>query len=155
MAEVTVVEVKPQLVAGIRKRGHYQEIPELLPRLYEYATKKGANFTASPIFVLNETAEEGREADKTGNAIIEVAAPIAEVIEENEEIRCYTLAGGKMAKITHKGSYDKCESTYNQIFAWIVENGKKVAGPMREIYLNDPREVGMEEALTEIYIPIR
>jgi len=40
MEEVTVVEVKPQLVAGIRKRGHYREIAELLSRLYEYATKK-------------------------------------------------------------------------------------------------------------------
>jgi len=36
--EVTVVDVQPQLVAGIRKRGHYREIAELLPRLYKYAT---------------------------------------------------------------------------------------------------------------------
>ena len=32
---------------------------------------------------------------------------------------------------------------------------KKIAGPTREVYLNDPREVGIEEALTEIYLPIR
>ncbi len=30
-----------------------------------------------------------------------------------------------------------------------------VAGPIREVYLNDPREVGLEEALTEIYVPIK
>ena len=33
MEEVTVVEVKPQLVAGIRQRGHYRKIAELLPKL--------------------------------------------------------------------------------------------------------------------------
>jgi effector-binding domain-containing protein len=49
MEEITVVDVKPQLVAGIRKKGYYREIAELLPKLYEYATKKGAKFTASPI----------------------------------------------------------------------------------------------------------
>jgi effector-binding domain-containing protein len=27
-------------------------------------------------------------------------------------------------------------------------------GPIREIYLNDPREVSPEELLTEIYAPI-
>lgn len=155
MEEVTVVDVKPQLVAGIRKKGHYREIAELLPRLYEYATKKGARFTAPPVFICHETAEEAIEADKTGNALIEVAAPIAEKIEETKEIKCYTLPGGKMAKVIHKGPYDKCEPAYNKIFAWIEKNGKKMAGPTREAYLNDPREVGLEEALTEIYVPIK
>ena len=102
----------------------------------------------------HETAEEAMEADKTGNADIEVVAPIAEAIEETEEIKCYTLSGGRMAKIVHKGPYEKCESTYNKIFAWIEKNGKKIVGPIREAYLNDSREVGLEEALTEIYVPI-
>jgi AraC family transcriptional regulator len=155
MEEVTVVNVKPQLVAGIRKRGYYREIAELLPRLYEYATKKGAKFTAPPVFVCHETAEEAVEADKTGNADIEVAAPIADKIEETEEIKCYTLLGGKMAKIIHKGPYDKCEPTYEKIFAWIKKNGRNIVGPTIEVYLNDPREVGLEEALTEIYVPIK
>ena len=154
MGEVTVVEVKPLLVAGIKKRGHYREIAELLPRLYHYAAGKGAKFTAPPIFVCHETAEEAMEAEKTGNALVEVVAPIAEKIEESEEIKCYTLPGGKMAKIIHKGPYEKCEPTYDKIFAWIVDNGKKIVGPIREFYLNDPNEVGLEEALTEIHVPI-
>ena len=154
MDEVTVVDVKPLLVAGIRKRGQYRQIAELLPRLYQYAATKGAKFTAPPLFVCHETPEEAAEADKTGNADVEVAAPIAEKIEETEEIKCYTLPGGKMAKIIHKGPYDKCEQTYNKIFAWIQKNGKRIVGPIREAYLNDPTEVGLEEALTEIYIPI-
>ena len=154
MEEVTVVDVKPQLVAGIRKMGYYREIAELLPRLYEYAAKKGAKFTAPPTFVCHETAEEAMEADKTGNALIEVAAPIAEKIEETKEIKCYTLPGVKMAKIIHKGPYDKCEPTYEKIFAWIKKERRNIVGPTREVYLNDPNEVGLEEALTEIYIPI-
>ena len=59
-----------------------------------------------------------------------------------------------MAKIVHKGPYDQCESTYNKVFAWIEKNGKQIAGPSREAYLNDPNEVGLDEALTVIYIPI-
>jgi effector-binding domain-containing protein len=154
LEEVTVVDVKPQLVAGIRKRGYYREIAELLPRLYEYSAKKGAEFTAPPVFVCHETPEDAMEADKTGNALVEVAAPIAARIEETEEIKCYTLPGGKMAKIIHKGPYDKCEPAYNKVFAWIEEKGRRIIGPTREVYLNDPREVGIEEALTEIYVPI-
>ena len=154
MEDVIVVDVKPQLVAGIKKRGYYREIAELLPKLYAYAASKGAVFTEPPIFVCHETPEEAMEADKTGNALVEVAAPIAKTIEETDEIKCYTLPGGAMAKIVHKGPYDKCEQAYNKVFAWIEDNGKKIAGPIREAYLNDPREVGLEEALTEIYVPI-
>lgn len=60
--------------------GTLPRIAKLLSRVYEYVTKKGAKFTAAPIFVCHETAEEAMEADKTGTSCIEVAAPIAERI---------------------------------------------------------------------------
>ena len=33
--EISIVDVKPQLVIGIKKTGHYKLIAELLPKLYE------------------------------------------------------------------------------------------------------------------------
>jgi len=95
------------------------------------------------------------EADKAGTALIDVAAPIAEKIDETQEVKCYTLPGGKMAKVIHNGPYDACGPTDEKIFTWIERTGKTLAGPAREAYLNDPRDVGAEEALTEIYVPIR
>ncbi len=59
-----------------------------------------------------------------------------------------------MAKIIHKGPYEACAPTYEKLYTWIEQNGKTITGPVREVYLNDPREVGIEEALTEIYAPI-
>ena len=88
------------------------------------------------------------------NADLEVVAPIARKAEGTDEIRCYQVPGGKMARIVHKGPYDACNPTYDKLFAWIGENGMKICGPIREMYLNDPREVGMEEALTEIHAPV-
>jgi effector-binding domain-containing protein len=95
------------------------------------------------------------KAAEEGNVDIEIAFPIKDDIEETDDMKCYELQGGKMVKIIHKGPYEKCEPTYNKLYAWIKENGKKIAGPTREAYLNDPNEVGMEEALTEIYAPIK
>ena len=60
-----------------------------------------------------------------------------------------------MAKILYNGPYDACGPTDEKIFTWIERTGKTLAGPAREAYLNDPRDVGAEEALTEIYVPIR
>ena len=155
MDEITIVDVKPQLVAGIKKTGSYKIIAELLPKLYEYAGSKGAQFAGPPVFVCHEvTVEKVMEADKNGTANVEVAAPIAAKIPETDEITCYELPGGKMAKTIHKGPYQDCGPTYEKLYKWIEEKGKKITGPVREVYLNDPREVGEEEALTEIYAPI-
>jgi len=154
MEKIEIINLEPQIVIGIRKKGYYREIAEMLPKLYEYASRKGAEFSGMPAFICHESPEEVEEANKTGGADIEVVAPIANSIEETNEIHCYTLPGGKMAKIIHKGPYDTCETTYNELFKWIEKNNKRIIGSIREVYLNDPREVGPEETLTEIYAPI-
>jgi len=154
MERIKIINLEPQLVIGVRKKGYYREIAEILPRLYEYASKKGAVFSGMPTFICHESPEEIEEANKTGNADIEVAVPIENNIEETDEMHCYTLLGGKMAKIIHKGPYDACEITYNELFAWVKKNNKRIIGSIREVYLNDPREVGPKETLTEIYVPI-
>lgn len=155
MEEITVVDVKPQLVLGMRKTGPYQEIATMIGKLFQFAVSRNIAVTEAPMFVCHEkTMEEAIEADKAKNADVEVAIPIAEKARGTEEITCYELPGGKMARILHKGPYEDCSPTYEKLFAWLKENGKTAVGPTREVYLNDPGEVSPEEILTEIYAPI-
>jgi effector-binding domain-containing protein len=157
MSEVTIVELSPQLVLGMRKTGAYKEIPFMFQRIFEFAFSKNIPITAYPAFLCHETTvEEVQKADEEGNADIEVVFPISEFVEitGDEEIKVYEIPGGKMAKIVHKGPYEECTLTYEKLFSWIAENGKRISGPIREVYLNDPREVQPEEILTEIYAPL-
>lgn len=41
MEEITVVEVKPQLVLGMRKHGKYEEIATMIPKVCQFAAEKG------------------------------------------------------------------------------------------------------------------
>ena len=155
MDEITVVNVETQKVVGMRKKGKYELIAQLLPKIYEYAASQGAKFSGPPLFICHErTVEDVMKADKEGTADIEIAFPIQHEIEQTQDIKCYDLPGGTMARILHKGPYEACAQTYEKLYAWIEQNGKTINGPLREVYLNDPREVGIEEALTEIYAPI-
>ncbi len=155
MFEITIVEEKPQLVAGMRRRGHYKEIAKMLPALFEYVMSQGAVIAGPPLYLWHEkSVEDAMKADEEGNADIEVCVPIAEKIQETDEVKCYELSGGKMGKIIHKGPYEASGPVYERLFAWLEENGHKLAGPIREAYLNDPREVSPEEILTIIYAPI-
>jgi effector-binding domain-containing protein len=106
------------------------------------------------MFLWHETSvEEAQKADLDGNADIEVCAHSRKNTRDRR-FKCYELPGGKMVKIRYKGPYEASGQAYEKLFAWMKENGKELAGPIREAYRNDPREVGPEETLTVIYAPI-
>lgn len=155
MTEIQTVDEKPRLVAGMRRRGHYKEIAPMLGALFEYIISQKAIIAGPPLFLYHEkSAEEAQKADESGSADVEVCVPIARTISETDEVKCYELPGGTMAKIAHKGPYEECGPTYERLFLWLEENGRKLSGPIREAYLNDPREVAPQEILTIIYAPI-
>jgi effector-binding domain-containing protein len=155
MAEINIVELEPQIVIGMRKKGAYKDIANLIPKLFEFAASKNIQPIGPPTFVCHEmSGEEANKANKEQNADIEVVVPVASKSDDNEEVKCYELSGGKMAKIIHKGPYDSVGPTYEKLFTWLNENNMKVVGPTREIYLSDPMEVPPEEILTEIYAPV-
>jgi len=155
MEEISVVEVPPQLVMGMTRTGPYRQIPEMMKDIFTYLLGKQAKITGPPMFLCHEMCEEEAiEADKNNSAKVEIAVPIGEKLDETDEIKCYEIPGGKMARIVHKGPYEECKPVYDKLFTWLKENNKKLTGPIREMYLNDPREVPKEEILTEIHAPI-
>ncbi|NYT05905.1 MAG: transcriptional regulator [Methanomicrobiales archaeon] len=155
MEDITIVDVPDRTVLGIRRTGHYRLIAELLCPLAEYAMGRGIPITGPPVFVMHENSpEEAMQADAAGTADVEVAFPVPEGTEPGPGMRVYTLPGGRMARTVHKGPYEACEPTYLRLFAWLQERGLRITGPMREEYLNDPREVPPEEILTVIYAPV-
>lgn len=154
MSQVSVIEVAPQVVVGTWKRGTYAEIGPMVAKVCEYAEASGAQIRGRPTFVCHETPREAMKANEQATADVEVVIPVAKPVDGKGDITCYELPGGKMARIVHKGPYEACAPSYKKLFEWIAENHKKVVGPTREVYLNDPRQVPPEEILTEIYAPI-
>ncbi|HDR72822.1 MAG TPA: GyrI-like domain-containing protein [Methanoculleus sp.] len=155
MEDVEVVEVARQVVLGLRRRGSYPQIATMIGELVEFAMAHGVQIAGPPVFVCHEMSpEEAFAADAAGNADIEVAFPILGTTEGSGEMRVYELPGGTMATIVHRGAYENATPTYEKLYAWLERSQKSIAGPLREVYLNDPREVPEEEILTEIYAPI-
>ena len=155
MEAITIIEVPHQQVLGIQKTGTYALIPELLMKVYGYIAEKNITISGMPTFICHETSPEAvKEANEKGTAVVEVAWPASGKIEGSGDIQVYELPGGRMVQTIHRGPYESCESTYLVLFAWIEEHNLKIAGPIREIYPNDPREVRPEEIITEIHVPV-
>jgi len=154
MSEVSISNVEPLLVAGMRRRGTYAEIRPMTAKVHKYIETSAGRIAGPPMFVCHETPKEVVRVNLQHNADVEVAIPVFDRIEGDDEITGYELPGGPMARIVHQGPYERSATAYKKLFAWIAENHKKVAGPTREVYLNDPRKVPPEELLTEIYAPV-
>ena len=155
MHEVTVVEVPSQLVVGVKRTGHFSDMPAVMGALFEFAASKNAQFVGAPLALYHETSKDAIEkADLEGTAVLDIAFPIGAPIDASGEFKVYEMPGGTMARVVHKGPYDQCEPAYNAVFAWVARNGKQIVGPVREVYPNDPRAVAPENILTEIYVPI-
>ncbi len=155
MDEIEIVELPAQAVLGLRRRGPYTQIPEMLMEVFAVIVEKGAIPTGPPAFVCRETSMcEVEQSTAAGDADLEVVFPVANRVKPVGDVANYDLPGGRFAKVLYRGPYEECSVTYERLFAWIADQGLTITGPIREVYLNDPREVAPEEILTEILAPV-
>jgi DNA gyrase inhibitor GyrI len=55
---IEIASLEPQLVIGMRRKGRYKEIAEMLPRLFAYAMSHKAIFTGPPLYLWHERCVE-------------------------------------------------------------------------------------------------
>ncbi|HEX6230901.1 MAG TPA: GyrI-like domain-containing protein [Actinomycetota bacterium] len=150
--EVQVKEVPGLLVASVMRRASMatvgKEVPEAFRELAEAVTPIGFGDGMPGVEYLGEVGPE-TEWD------MRIFMPVAGTFDPPEGMTVETLPGGTYASTVHRGSYAGLGAAYEAITAWIDANGRRVVGPPRELYLNDPNEVGEDETLTEILFPIR
>ena len=93
---------------------------------------------------------------KESDVDIEVMYCIAGNVPETDRIKVKELPSVKNAAcVIHKGSYENLSMAYNALIKWIEENGYKVIGPNRELYLEGEWSTSNpEEYITEIQIPV-
>ncbi len=75
---------------------------------------------------------------------------------KDEQIRTKTLDGGKYAVFLHKGDHANLTDTYDSIFGnWLYKSEIVLRDvPVIQKFLNNKREVSIDELLTEVYVPI-
>jgi effector-binding domain-containing protein len=93
--------------------------------------------------------------DEWTDGTIEVFMPVAARFEPPEGMAVKAFPPMTVASSVHRGPYAELGPAYQAVAAWIQEHGHEIAGPPRELYLNDPGESGQAEALTEVQFPIR
>ncbi|MFI0486818.1 GyrI-like domain-containing protein [Actinomadura sp. 9N215] len=64
------------------------------------------------------------------------------------------LSGGSFASAVHVGPYEEIPLTVHGVLAWFGDYGHTPAGPVREVYLNDPATTPPEHLQTRVQIRV-
>jgi len=149
--EMIIKEVRPQLVASIRRvvPTHHQVI-----RLYEELMAYLSPHNPMQWRALTIWHDDGyREHDVDAEAIITLKAPVP----ETAAVKIYELPGGVMASTIHNGAYNRLYQAYNAINGWVAANQYCTNGPARELYhyAQEPLRPDDETYVTEIQMPIQ
>ena len=124
-----------------------QTIGECFGELMGYVQEHGLQMTGPPFIAYPDPIheEEGR---------IECCFPVAGAAPAQGRVEPRHLSGGPVAWTRHVGPYDQVGEAYAALDAWVAENGRRVTGPPREVYLNEPQTTAPEDLLTEVVWPL-
>ncbi len=154
MSNPEIKTTDAQTVVYITMGGAYSQTPEGYGRLYGWITQHGLTPSGMPHAVYLTMPPETPEED----AVWELWAPVSGDPPESEPddagVGVKRIGPMTVVSAMHTGPYETVEPTYNEIWAWIGENGYLMAGPPMEIYYSDPADVPPEEYLTEIQMPV-
>ncbi len=151
MSEDFDIKEQPlQLTASIRTRAKVQDLPEVIGRSY-MAIIQYLNELGEPPVGVPFTAYYNMDMNDLD---VEMGFPVANKIQEKDEIYSGEISAGKCVAAMHYGPYSEMEPTYEKIMKWINDKGYSMTGVSYEFYLNDPREVPEEKLETQIMIPV-
>lgn len=152
--DATIKNNGPQTVAFKVMRGSYRQTPEGYSALYRWIEHYGLRPAGMPqaIYITMPSVTPEEEAEW------ELWAPIAggpgEVAPDDSGFGVKRVEPETVASAVHKGPYDEVGPLYEELQAWVDEQGYRIVGPPREIYYSDPKEVPPEETITEIQMPV-
>lgn len=87
---------------------------------------------------------------------VEAAVPIhGGALPENSPVKIRDLPGAQVAAVVRQGAWDDFTPIYQALMQWIANNGYRITGPNREIYLQGSESnVPPEEYIVEIQFPV-
>lgn len=145
--EMSIENMKEQLIAYIPFQGHYAHCSDYFPILFKAAKSKVCNAPFN-LYYDNDFKED---------AMIEVCIPIKEKFQA-KNIQIKTISSIKALKTTHIGTYESLGYAYKAILDYAKKNHIELDTPTREVYLKGPgmfMKGNPHKYITEIYIPIK
>ena len=153
MADIQVKDVELMTVMSMSFTGPYEQTQEKLAELMSWLLRVGHPHSHPPMGLYFDDPSKVAADDLRA----EVCLPIEEACEPGEDIERKELPGVTVACARYEGPYNGIPQVYEEVFAWMAENGYTHAEgtPSREVFLTLYGQVDEpEQFVTEVQIPV-
>jgi predicted transcriptional regulator YdeE/DNA-binding transcriptional MerR regulator len=164
--DVVLKQIASQRVAGIREVvADIYQVQSLFARLQGALGAQGSEMDvrrtpltapmtapmASPLAIYYDADYREREID------VEAARPVTRSRLASDCLVIHELpAVESMACALHQGGPDGLADANRFLMTWVEENGYRIAGPSREVYLQShPLSESVEPEVTEVQLPVQ
>ena len=150
--EISVKRVESLTVAYASHQGSYEALPKVFQEVMAWIQQEGLQVAGPPMGIYYNDPQTVAPEDLRW----EVQWPIVPLKgkEGKGEIKIKTTKPIEVAFTIHRGPYDQVGKSYDRLKKWIGENGYRISGPGRSIYLSNPNSVPPESLRTEIQFPV-
>ena len=142
--EIKVASVRGVVPTPPEQGGLWQE-------LEDYLAMKNVRPISACLTLYHDDEFKERDWD------IEVCEPIEAELQESSSVKVRTLPAVRtLASTIHNGPFVTIGEAYNAIGKWITDNGYKIVGPCREIYLHNASDGNQNDpnTVSEIQFPV-
>jgi effector-binding domain-containing protein len=151
MVDIELTQHREQDTFVVHDRVPMSEIKQFfdraLPTVMAALTAQGAHPVGPPFAKYYGMPTDTIELD--------VGFPVAHRATAADGATPGTLPGGPVVRAVHVGSYDDLSQTYDDMYAWMKNEGLEPADAMWEVYLSDPsRQPDPATWRTEIWGPV-
>lgn len=142
--------IKLEKIAFINHTGHVEDMTLIMEKLFIWIQAEKVRVVGPP-FALYYTDPSMVEPEYM---VYDMCIPIEGDYTKTDEIDFKEIPEHTVISSIHKGEYNTLGDTYMGIWNYIQENKYEPNGIPKEIYLNNPYEVDIDDLLTEIQFPI-
>jgi DNA-binding transcriptional MerR regulator len=121
----------------------------LFDEVEHYVQRHGAGIAGPGIALYHDTMEGGWQ-----DVRVAAAFPVRDALPDGEQVHVHDLPAATMASVVHHGSFDSLGPAYQAVLNWIEQNGYRINGPSREVYLQYERTGDPAQYVTEIQVPV-
>lgn len=150
VSSIELMHMPKMPTLSFRTRTPFQSLPELIGSTYtkmgEYLHEMGEMLADMPYVAYYNMDME--------NLDVEMGFPVRKHLPEKGDLKQGEIGAEKAVFCIFRGPYEQMSPTYDEIMKWMEERQLRPTGVFFECYLNGPEDVGPEEFLTKILIPV-
>ncbi|MBA2316977.1 MAG: MerR family transcriptional regulator [Euzebyales bacterium] len=150
---VTEKTVDPVTLCGFTFTADVESIGEesgaAYGRVYQALAEAGTPPIGPPWLLYHDMDPDHEEWE------LEVGVPVPDgTAEPAAGLTVRRHVPGRVAAAVHRGPYDELGLAYRELETWVAEHGRSTAGPLFDIYLNDPAHTDPADLETQVCWPI-